>query len=109
MNPVDAHGQSTVIRTYRYRLYPNAKQARALNAQLAFACDLYNAALEQRITAWRLQRRHISLYDQILDLTELRAAGLGPRGMACHAQRDPLHRVGRAFDSFFRRLKAGEK
>jgi hypothetical protein len=33
--------------------YPTAAQAHELERQLALACDLYNAALEQRISAWR--------------------------------------------------------
>ena len=40
-------------RTWKYRLYPTASQASELERQLAIACDLYNAALEQRIWAWR--------------------------------------------------------
>ena len=35
-------------RTYRYRIYPTLRQRLALEAQLDFACQLYNAALEQR-------------------------------------------------------------
>lgn len=41
-----------MIRTCRYRLYPTRRQVEALETQLGFACDLYNAALEQRRTAW---------------------------------------------------------
>jgi transposase len=39
-----------MLRTYRYRLYPTREQAVALNAQLAACCDLYNAALEVKVT-----------------------------------------------------------
>jgi len=35
-------------RTYRYRIYPTVRLRLALEAQLGFACQLYNAALEQR-------------------------------------------------------------
>ncbi len=34
---------------------------------------LYNAALEQRILAYRRQHKPLSFYDQCKDLTELRA------------------------------------
>ena len=37
-----------VRKTYRYRLVPTRRQAEALGAQLAEACRLYNAALEER-------------------------------------------------------------
>lgn len=42
----------SMIRSYRYRIYPTVRQAEALTAQLGFCCDLYNAALEQRIRAY---------------------------------------------------------
>jgi hypothetical protein len=40
-------------RTWKYRLDLTAAQAYELERQLALACDLYDAALEQRIWAWR--------------------------------------------------------
>ncbi len=108
MHPVDTLPNRTIRRTYKYRLYPTRAQAEALDAQRRFACDLYNAALEQRMTAYRLQRKSISLYDQMRDLTELRHAGLGLPGMGSSAQRDPLRRLDRAFAAFYRRVKAGQ-
>jgi len=96
-------------RTYRYRLYPTARQRLAFQAQLSFACELYNAALEQRRDAWRRGRRSVSYVAQCRDLTDSRVHGLGPVGMSCHAMRDPLRRLDRAFGAFFRRVRAGEK
>src|SRR2546428_6389992 len=69
---------STVRRTYRFRIYPTRSQLLALEAQPGFACDLYNAALEQRRYAWRCRRRSVYLYDQFRELTDVRAASLGP-------------------------------
>ncbi len=97
-----------MLRTYRYRLYPTARQRLALEGQLAFACELYNAALEQRRDAWRRGRHSINLFAQFRDLTEVRALGVGPSGMSCFAMRDPLRRLDWAFAAFFRRLKAGQ-
>ncbi len=96
-------------RTYRYRLYPTARQRLALQAQLGFAGELYNAALEQRRDAWRGRRRSVSYVSQCRDLTDVRAHTLGPRGMSCFAMRAPLRRVDRAFAAVFRRVRAGEK
>jgi putative transposase len=96
-------------RTYRYRIYPTASQRLALEAQLGFACQLYNAALEQRRDAWRSRHRPVSLYKQFRELTDLRAASMGPAQMSCSAMRDPLRRLDRAFTAFFRRAKVGGK
>lgn len=96
-------------RTYRYRIYPTARQRIALEAQLGFACQLYNAALEERRYAWRGRHRSVSLAEQFRQLTEVRAANMGPTKMSCSAMRDPLRRLDRAFTAFFRRVKAGTK
>lgn len=96
-------------RTYRYRIYPTVHQRVALEGQLGFACRLYNAALEQRRYAWRGRRRSVSLYEQFRELTDVRAASMGPAQMSCSAMRDPLLRLDRAFAAFFRRVKAGAK
>jgi len=104
---VDA--ETTVHRTYRYRIYPTMEQRHRLEGHLRFACELYNAALEQRRDAWRRRRQLIGYAAQCRDLTEVRAAGMGPPGMSCHAMRDPLRRLDRAFAAFFRRAKVGAR
>src|SRR3989442_1425193 len=108
MDPPNARPKLTIRRTYRYRIYPTKRQVEALESQLAFCCDLYNAALEQRRDWWR-RGRHVTRYEQHHQLTELRATGIYPPDMAVKAQRDPLNRVDLAFQAFFRRVKAGEK
>ncbi len=102
-----AHAQ--LNRTYRYRIYPTARLQLALEAQLGFACQLYNAALEQRRYAWRGRHLSVSLYEQFRELTAVRAARMGPAQMSCSAMRDPLRRLDRAFAAFFRRVNAGVK
>lgn len=95
------------LRTYRYRIYPTKQQRNALETQLGFACDLYNAALEQRRYGWRRGQR-IGYVRQCRDLTEVRQSGDGPPQMSCSAMRDPLRRLERAFQAFFRRVQKWE-
>src|SRR2546428_6523269 len=59
------------------RLYPTATERVALEAQLAFACDLYNAAIEQR-RAWRLRRRAGNYAAQCRGLTHIPGPAMGP-------------------------------
>ena len=101
--------ESVVRRTYRYRIYPTVEQRRRLEAHFLFACELYNAALEQRRDAWRRRRQSISYFAQCRELTDVRKGGMGPPGMSCHAMRDPLRRLDLAFAAFFRRAKVGER
>ena len=105
----DVDSNAILRRSYRYRIYPTVRHRIALEAQLRFACQLYNAALEQRRDAWRRQRRSLTLFAQYRELTGVRAAAMGPAEMSCSAMRDPLGRLDRAFAAFFRRVKAGTK
>ncbi|HYH54812.1 MAG TPA: transposase [Solirubrobacterales bacterium] len=98
----------TITRTYRHRLYPTRRQSDALTAQLAFACDLYNAALEQRRTAWSLFGVSVTRADQERQLTELRRDGQFPAGQNAVSQHMVLQRLDLAVKAFFRRVKAGE-
>src|SRR5215211_6998790 len=96
-------------RVYRYRLYPTRRQREAIDAQLWFACDLYNAALEQRRDAYRRCGKSVRYHDQSVQLAELRAAGLLPSDANFWSQQDVLRRLDRAFAAFFRRLRRGHK
>jgi putative transposase len=93
--------------TYRYRLYPTRQQGAELHEQVDEACRLYNAALDERRSAWRMQRISLNYYTQAAQLPEIRAAGdLGV--VNCSASQDVLRRLDKTFAAFFRRLKAGE-
>lgn len=97
-----------MFRSFQLRLNPNKAQRAALEHVLADSCETYNAALQERRDAWKLQRKSISYFDQCAELTELRK---DPQfaTIALDIQREPLRRVDRSFKAFFRRCKAGEK
>src|ERR1700674_1514223 len=95
-------------RTFKYRAYPTPAQDTALHTQVDEACRLYNAALDERRSAWRMNRISLSYYDQANQLKAIRAAGdLGVANFS--ACQDVLRRVDKTFAAFFRRLEAGEK
>ncbi len=83
---------------------------RRLGEVLALTRQLYNAALEERVEAWRRQRRPVTWQDQCKSLTALRRDPLFTdfRALDLRIQRAPLRRVDRAFRAFFRRCRAGE-
>ena len=97
-----------MLRTFQFRMYPNATQTAMLERILADNAETYNAALQERRDAWKLERKSITYYDQQAELTELRK-DTSFQWVACDIQRDPLRRVDRAFKAFFRRCKSGEK
>jgi putative transposase len=101
--------QQTVRKTYKEKLRPTPAQERALDEVLWRCRDLYNAALEQRITAW--QRRHVSVsrYEQEAELKDLRAAFPEYEAIHSHILQDVLARLDKTYQAFFRRVQRGEK
>lgn len=97
-----------MFRSYELRLLPNKAQVAAFEEILRDSCETYNAGLQERCEAWKLQRKNITYNDQCAEITELRK---DPRfaKIAVDIQREPLRRLDRAFKAFFRRCKAGEK
>lgn len=95
-----------MLRTFQFRLSPNAAHVAAMARVLADNCETYNAALQERREAWKLQRKSIGLYNQQKELTELRK-DIAFQWIAVDIQRDPLRRVEHTFQAFFRRCKAG--
>ena len=70
---------------------------------------LYNNALEQRKTIYEQEGRSISFKEQCALLTETRKTDpclAKANAQSCQAT---LHRLDRAFQAFFRRVKSGEK
>jgi putative transposase len=93
---------------YKYRLYPTSAQAEFLEGQLREACDLYNAAKQERDDAWKTCRKSINYYDQANQLKAMRAEGLiGLANFSCC--QEVLRRVDKAYKAFFARVKRGEK
>ena len=54
------------------RLYPTPRQAEALGILLRSHQQIYNAALEERVSAWKRARQSISYANQCASLTEIR-------------------------------------
>lgn len=67
--------------TFRYRLLPTRRQHRALEHVLECQRELYNAALQERIEAYRRAGVTRTYYDQTSALTEWRASD--PEARAC--------------------------
>lgn len=97
----------TLILTYRYRLNPEARQHRALERILEQQRQLYNAALEERIEAYRRCGRTISEVDQSRSLTLIRADDPAFSDVQRRIQRATLKRLDRAYKAFFKRARAG--
>ena len=98
-----------LIRTYRTRAYLSAAGHVRLDDVLAQQCLLYNAALEERRTAWKQHHQRISFAEQSRSLTAIRSDFPGIEGSLHRRIQDAtLKRLDRAFAAFHRRAQAGE-
>lgn len=98
-----------VTKSFKFRIFPS----KAINAKLEntlYLCrDLYNAALQERRDAYRLNKISINYYDQANQLKEIKETN--PKYKDVHSQvcQDVLKRLDKSFQGFFRRLKQGVK
>ena len=98
-----------MVRVYRYRLYPTKAQEAVLYETCERLRELYNAALQERRDAYRKLGVLVRRYDQEKSLKEVREVRPEYRAIHTHLLRDPILRLDRAFQAFFRRIKRGEK
>ena len=98
-----------MILSYKFRLFTTSAQETALTEMLGAMCDLYNAALQQRIEAYR--RRGITLRygNQAAELKAVRAADDRLAGYSFTALQQVLRRMDKTFSAFFGRVKRGDK
>ena len=94
-----------VLRVFQAVLQPTARQAEALDVLLGGQRELYNAALEERIGAWRYEHRSVTRFEQFGELSgwdhPVLAFGVCPA-------RGTLTRLDRAFQAFYRRVRHGD-
>jgi putative transposase len=71
--------------------------------------ELYNAALQERRDAWKLNKINVTYQDQQNVLPEIKA--VRPEYIGIHSQvlQDVLKRLDKSFQNFFRRVKSGDK
>lgn len=96
-----------MIKTFKYRIYPTKEQEQRLTSTLSLCCELYNACLEERREAYRLQGKSLSKYDQKRELTEMKLVDDRFKQVYSQVLQDVVFRVDNAYQGFFRRVKQG--
>lgn len=96
-------------RTYKFRMYPTTGQTSRLTRCLRDHQLLYNAALEERREAWARRKVNIFYCGQSAQLKEIRAFDPDQARWSFSSQQATLRKLDRAFEAFFRRVKAGQK
>ena len=98
-----------MIKTYKYRLYPRPAQEKNLFKIRDCARHFYNMCLGERKYAHELEGRSVSRLDQQHQIKHYKATFSQARQVHTHVLLVVTHDVQEAYDSFFRRIKSGEK
>ena len=96
-------------KTFLYRAKISRQTEANTLAWLETCRQLYNLALEHRITVWKNYRRSVTGYDQAVELPALKKAFPEFQAVGSQCLQDVLERLNRAYRAFFRRVKASEK
>jgi putative transposase len=98
-----------VRKTFKYRIYANRETLTKAENWLWLCRNLYNCALEQRITAYRRQRVSLSGYTQMAELPEIKNEFPEYKTIGSQVLQQCLDRLDKAYKAFFGRIKQGEE
>jgi putative transposase len=98
-----------VVKTFQYRLYPSRSQETGLTQTLETCRRFYNHCLEERKVAWETEKRSVSKKDQLRQVKALKATSPYAEGIHSHVLQVVVADLDKAFQAFFRRVKAGDK
>ena len=96
-----------VIKTFKYRIYPNQKTKKTINETIRLCKNLYNIALEQRISCYKQFEKSINYNHQQNELPDLKNEFPEYKEVYSQVLQDVLRRLDKSFDGFFRRVKSG--
>ncbi|MCK9428670.1 MAG: transposase [Candidatus Omnitrophica bacterium] len=97
-----------MIKTYKFRAYPNKATEAQTNVVLELCRQMYNLALEQRIMVYKQSKKSLTCYDQINQLPELKKEFTQFNKIPAQSLQDVVKRLDKAYQSFFRRIKTCE-
>ena len=103
------NNSNTHLKSFKYRLYPTVSQERQMFQVLNVCRHFYNMCLEERKLVYQLEGRSISKTDQ--EKIAIRYRKTFPQAQIVFSQtlQTVADTVDKAFQAFFRRVKAGEK
>jgi putative transposase len=96
-------------KTYQFRIYPTHKQVNRLEGWLGLCCEIYNAALDERKSAYRMAGVSLSYEHQCAALPECKEVRPELSEVPSQVLQDVVKRVDLAFDAFFQRVEQGQK
>ena len=98
-----------MLKAFQYKLYPSKAQERKLVATRETCRRWYNDLLAERKAAYEEHKETIGKYEQLRRVKEHKASNPWAAEVHSHVLQVVVADVDKAFQSFFRRVKAGEK
>ena len=98
-----------LVKTFKYRLYPSKPQMRLLEQTVETCRRWYSACLAERKTAWESEQRSVRQFDQLAKVKAYRQENPFAGLLHSHILQVVTADVDKAFQAFFRRVKASKK
>lgn len=98
-----------MLKAYKYRLYPSKAQRLWLEQTLETCRRWYNTCLAERKYAYENEKRSVGKFEQLRKVRELKRSNPYATNLHSHILQIVVQDLDKAFQSFFRRVKAGEK
>jgi len=97
-----------MLKTFAYRLYPSKPQARLLDSTLETCRRWYNRCLAERRDAYQQHDASMGKYQQLAKVKQQKASNPYAKGIHSHVLQMAVADLDKAFQAFFRRVKASE-
>jgi putative transposase len=95
-------------KAYKYRIYPTKEQEEKIQFTLERCRLLYNRLLDERRFAYETDKTTLNYYDQANTLNDRKKYIPALKQVHSQVLQDVVKRLDKAFQAFFRRMKAGE-
>jgi putative transposase len=97
-----------MLKAYKYRMYPSKAQSLLLAQTLETCGCWYNTCLAERKEAYENEKRSVGKFEQLRKVRELKQSNPYAENVHSHILQVVVQDLDQAFQSFFRRVKAGE-
>lgn len=98
-----------MIKTFQYRIYPTKSQRKTMEATVETCRRFYNDCLTEQKIAYEERGETVGKFQQLRKVKELKATSPYAKNVHSHVFQVVVADLDKAFQAFFRRVKAGEK
>ena len=95
------------MKAYKFKIRMNTKFQAGCTQSLDICRELYNAGLQERHDAWKINQTSINYHKQALQLPAIKQVREDVANVYSQVLQDTLQRLGKTFDAFFQRVKHG--